>query len=411
MQNLMLTAQSNPIQVRLNRLMFWYAFLMAFPTILIIQNISVYLFPLLIFAIYELTGRIFVFRHFIQFISLLFGIGAIISVLNMPDSMSSANVMAAISVLPNYLYWVLLLLFFTSFGKQINLPEVYRGIYWGIIFSILYFFIFQKLGATGLPFFKVLSQNTFAFLLICFTPLVVWYINFRYGFWSSVLALVILTAAGFLSGSRSGSLLTLSGGALTLLLNRRSVGGILIIGLLVYFIIVAMINTVVIKSLVRNLNMRTFSLVYDTKTTLEEDRSYLTRLAQVEKGLLIAEKYPLSGIGLNNFPRYKVKLPGNFEGAEFVINKKSIDSKSAHNSYIGFLAEGGLVLLIPFIALLLYCIIWFFLHVKKLRPEYKPIFIGIIHMSIHLYFIYAILNVFAWFLIALGCFVIVNHKR
>jgi len=134
-------------------------------------------------------------------------------------------------------------------------------------------------------------------------------------------------------------------------------------------------------------------------------------LAQIEKSLLIFEKYPFSGIGLNNFTNYKVRLPGNFEGSEFVIHKNKIDQKSAHNSYIGFMAEGGLVVIVPFVLLLLYLIIWFFVKLSKLKPEDKPIFIAIIHMGIHLYFIYAILNVFAWFLIGLGCMLIVRYKK
>lgn len=388
--------------------MFWYTFLMAFPVLLIIQNVSFFLFPFLLLGMYNLTGRVIVFNHLIQILIIAFGLGAVVSYLNMPGTMSSA---ATLNVLPNYIYWMLLLLFFTSFTNYIHLPSVYKGVVMGILFSILYFFLLQRQGFTSFPLFKNLSQNTFAFLLICFTPLIVWYFNQRYGFWTSVAVLLILVLSGFLSGSRSGSLLTLSGGVLSILINRKGIGRIFMIGLVLYILIAITINTQFAKNLIRPLNERTYDLIYDRDKTLQEDRSYLVRLAQIEKSILIFEKYPITGIGLNNFSRYQVKLPGNFVGSEYVINKKSIDDKSAHNSYFGLLAEGGLMVFIPFAALLLYNIGWFLVNLNRLKPEYRPVFVSIVHMCIHLYFIYAILNVFAWFLIGLGCFTIVSHKR
>lgn len=382
---------------------------MAFPVILIGPNLSVFVFPFLVFVWYSLSGKFFSLRYGIQFIALAFGIGAILSVINIPDKMPNNSLARALEVLPNYLYWVFLIVLLTSHKKWIRLDSVFTGIFWGVLFSSVYFFLLQNF-LVNFVVFKLLTQNTFAFLLICYTPIVIWYASHRYGFWFSILMLLVLTLCGFLSGSRSGSLLTLSGGVITLILNRRNTVSTYIFTLVGFFGVIFLIDSPTLKKAVFSLNERTYDLIYNREKTLEEDRSYLVRLAQIEKALLIYEKYPWSGIGLNNFGKYRVKLPGNFEGAKYVVHKKGIDAKSAHNSYIGFLAEGGLMLLIPFLLLLLYCILWFFRNLSKLSPEYKPIFIGIIHMSIHLYFIYAIVNVFAWFLIALGCWVIVKHK-
>lgn len=394
---------------RVKNLLFWYAFCMAFPVILIVQNVSVFFFPFLLFGMHSLSGRFLTLRYSIQFIALAFGVGAIASVVNMPDNMPAKSLERALEVLPNYLYWVVLILMFTSHRQWIQLDAIYRGIFWGVLFSVLYFFVLQNL-LTAIPLFKQLTQNTFAFLLICYTPIVIWYTWYRYGFFWAVVMLVILSLSGFLSGSRSGSLLTLSGGAFTLLLTRKSIVSIYIFALTGYFVVVSLGDMKVTRDLVFSLNKRTYDLLYNREKTLEEDRSYLVRLAQVEKAMLIFEKYPMSGIGLNNFTNYQINLPGNFKGAEYVVDKKNIDRKSAHNSYFGFLAEGGLMLIIPFVLLLVYCILWYFMSVRKLLPEYHPIFIGIINMSVHLYFIYAILNVFAWFLIALACWAIVKKK-
>lgn len=405
----MISAIQNPLEERVRKLTFWYAFLMAFPAILIVQNVSIFIFPFLVFGFHSLTGRFFTLRYGIQFIALAFGLGAIMSVVNMPETMPAKSLSHALEVLPNYLYWVILILVFTSHKDLIRLDAIYSGIFWGVLFSVLYYFVFQNF-LTGIPFFKHLTQNTFAFLLICYTPIVVWYVWYRFGFFWALVALVTLTLSGFLSGSRSGSLLTLSGGMFTLLLNRKNTKNIYIFALIGYVAVVSLSDNKVVKNLVYSLNERTYDLLYNRERTLEEDRSYLVRLAQIEKAMIIYERYPLTGIGLNNFIKYKVRLKGDFEGAKYVVDKKKIDEKSAHNSYFGFLAEGGLLLTVPFILLMAYCVGWFFLNVNKLRPEFRPIFVGVIHMGIHLYFIYAILNVFAWFIIALGCMIIVKHK-
>jgi len=401
--------QLNIMEKRAQKLMFWYAFLMAFPAVLIIQNISVFLFPFLLLTMHSLSGRFFILKYRIQFIAIAFGFGAIISVWNIPETMPYNSLSSALSVLPNYLYWVVLIMLLASQKEWIRLDVIFRGIFLGTLLSLVYFFVLQDF-LLVIPIFKQITPNTFSFLLICYTPIVVWYAWYRYGFLVACGILLALVLSGFLSGSRSGSLLTLSGGLFTFLLNRKSVGKIFTFSVLGFIVILFIGNSEIGKGLVFDLNERTYDLIYNRKETLEGDRSYLVRLAQIEKAVIIFNKYPVSGIGLNNFTTYKVKLLGDFEGAEYVINKKRIDEKSAHNSYFGFLAEGGLVLVVPFVVLLLYIIGWFFFNANRVLPKYRPVFIGIIHMSIHLYFIYAILNVFAWFLIALGGWVIVKHK-
>lgn len=395
---------------RVNKLLFWYSFFMAFPVVLIVQNISVFIFPFLLFGLYKLSGRFFKIRYVIQFIVLAFGIGAIASVWNIPETMPAGSLSKALTVLPNYLYWVILILLLTSHKDWIRLDVVYKGIFFGTIASVVYFF-FLQIFLTSTPIFRVLSPNNFAFLLICYTPIFIWYTWRRFGLWWAFILLLTLALSGFLSGSRSGSLLTLSGGVFTLLLNRKNIWSSYFFAAIGYLILILVIDNSSLKSLIYNLNSRTYDLIYNRQKTLEEDRSYLVRLAQIEKAALIYEKHPWNGIGLNNFINYRVKLPGNFEGAEYVVNKRSIDEKSAHNSYFGFLAEGGLLLLVPFVMILLYCTVWFLFYSRKLLSEHRPIFIGIIHMGIHLYFIYAIVNVFAWFLIGLGCLVIIKSKR
>ncbi|GCD77342.1 hypothetical protein JCM31826_08240 [Thermaurantimonas aggregans] len=147
---------------------------------------------------------------------------------------------------------------------------------------------------------------------------------------------------------------------------------------------------------------RIHEMIYETEKVRTEDRSYLVRVAMVKKALAIFEKHPLTGIGLNNFTNYSIAFDESFEGAKYVVTRKNIQQKSAHNSYIGVLAEGGLLLFLPFVLILLIPIYHLIRNFNSIPVVQKPVFYGHVMMAVHLYFIMSIVNVFTWFLIALA---------
>ena len=85
----------------------------------------------------------------------------------------------------------------------------------------------------------------------------------------------------------------------------------------------------------------------DSSDYLSEDRSYLVRLAMIEKGLTLFRDNLAFGVGLNNFTKIEARIAGNFEGSEYVVNKDIYRKVSSHNSYVNILAEGGLFLAVP----------------------------------------------------------------
>jgi O-antigen ligase len=262
---------------------------------------------------------------------------------------------------------------------------------------------------TFIPFISRMSQNSFAFLIICFTPLAMYYLKSRYSPFLSWFVLVLFVLAGFLAGSRSSSVLVLAGGILALTIQKISLKTIFTLGVFVVLPFTFLVQTPVVKQLVNSLNPRAYRLIYQTSDVIEYDNSFLVRMVQVEKGLKIFDKYPLTGIGLNNFGSHTdVKLTGVFEGTKYITKKKNIKEKSAHNSYISILAEGGLILAIPFALLLLLNIFRTLYYIKHLDSFSLIVIIGFIAMLIHLWFISAILNVFAWFIIGLATALLQN---
>lgn len=396
----------------MNKLFFWYALLMAFPAIQIFQNISVFIFIAIFFILGKAGYRNYAFSKKIQVFSLLFALGAIASTIGSAFLDERENLTRALTVLPNYLYWAFLIIFLVYHRNRLNLNDLFKGLTFGLLLVIPYYFFFQhSYFVSIIPFFARFSQNSFAFLLICFTPIAIYYIKSKYGKLAAIVFIVTFSAVGMLSGSRSSSILVFVGSFFAFFLTgkvnlaRTAFAGIT--GIL----IIIVIQTNWGENMIKSLNPRTYDLIYNAETTFETDRSYLVRRALVEKGIDLFKRYPMTGVGLNSFGATTGNIAGNFEGSAFVINKGIEQGKSAHNSYISLLAEGGLALIIPFALILFTLLIHFIRKFRSMPDFYRPVFIGVLMMAIHLYFISAILNVFGWFLLGLAAALVYRDKE
>ena len=376
-----------------------YAFLQAFPAFVVFFNVSIYAFVML----YALT--VDKYKKFarnrirsLQVFAVLFGIGAFISVINMPEGINNKNFLFAIRYLPNYFYWCFLVIFFVRYRDLIDYPIVNKAIFWGTLLIIPYFFI-REAFLQGLPFFLKTSYNSFAFLMVCFAAIAVAYVKKSKGIlWALLFFGLILAVLLFLE-RRAGFVLVTLGGMLVLFVDRITSRAYFAVIFLVAFLglFLALPAT---ENLLQSASPRIHQLIYNIEEVQSQDRSYLSRRAMIEKGLNFFEERPLTGIGLFNFSRMEGKIDGNFEGAKYVVHKK-INNLSAHNSYIVVLSEGGLILSIPFVLLHLR-IIWFILisH-QKIRSEMLPYFVGYVSMLFHFSTISALVNVYGWFLVAL----------
>lgn len=381
-----------------NKLLFWYIFFMAFPVPLLVYNINFYIFPFLILAFRNRFGFIFKYRSILQIFAVFFGIGAILS------TYDSVYPNYSLIVLPNYIYWCILVTFLISHANNLNYPVIFKALMGGFVLSIAYYFFLQNgLGLRYLPIFKKLPQNTFAFVGICFAPMIVHYIKKRYGFKWGVIGMLGLTAAAFLCGSRSGSILIFLGTITSLNADRLNfVWGIPIIVSISLFLFILNASGI-LPQLIKNMNARTYELIYDPNAVFTEDRSYLVRVAMIYKGLALYESDPLTGVGLYNFIRIEQRISGGFTGDKYVLYKNIYTRTSAHNSYIHMLAEGGLFLLVPYILLVSTALLLLLLKYAFLPAYKKSLLFGLMAMSVHLYFVSAIVNVFAWLLIGLAC--------
>lgn len=377
----------------------------AYPFWMIVQNVS-FFFTIAYFAqIKKLNVKIFKVDSFISFTSILLILGATASTIGAGINQGAELFLNSIIILPNYLYWGILMITLGNTALiTLNLLDIYKVFFWGLILSIIsYFFLGPFL--SGIPIYRKVSPNNFSFILILFSPMATAYLHtWKKNNFYTLAFVLFVTIAGFMSGSRSGSILATAGCLISLSINSWL--RIILTSFFTVFMAIAtpqILESPAVKGAILKLNERTYELIYSTDETLATDRSYLTRLAMIEKGLNLFEKHPIEGVGVNNFTKVAGEFDFDFEGAEFVEGKAETLSEgiSAHNSYISFLAEGGLLLFIPMILLISYPLFYFISHFNQIVAYEKAIFISILFMSIHSWFISGLLNVYAWFVIGI----------
>ncbi len=384
-----------------------FAFLMAFPGIILLVNISMYFFIALFFKAtqkYQQFARRL--KTDIPIWAILFAVGAAISVIRVPDGWGSENFRYSISALPNYVYWSCLVVFLNRYRTIINYDQVRQFVFYGATFYIPFWFLRENF-LTGIPIFQKTAANNLAFLMISYSPMAISYVRSKRSLQLAILYFIGILLLMLFLGRRAGFALVMINGLLTLFVRSVNISSLLKYGLL-FLVFWLTLQLSVVEEAIESANPRVYQLIYERDEMVSEDRSYLTRVAMIEKGLYLFNEYPLSGVGLINFHRTEAVIAGNFEGSQYVVNKDEINELSAHNSYISALSEGGLVLFVPWILMMLSIIIRFAINIARIEPKYYPLFWGFLGMIFHYTSVVGYINVYSWFIIAM-CGVILSR--
>lgn len=381
------------------------AFFMGFPNFALVQNLSFYFLILYLYHSFRLPYKAFKVRGIMGIGAVLFSIGAFFSTISAGLYLGYDYFVYAINVLPNYVYWSFLIIVLGNLALKTNsILEISKMVFYGLILFCVSRYFFASLFSL-IPIYRSFPQNAFAFCLIIFNPLAIAYVQHEYK--SNIITLifiVLFTLAGFASGSRAGSLLVLGGGiSVFMLASWQRLIVLTFSAVLLYFIVPQLLELEDVKNTIYKLNSRTYEFIYEREEVLVSDRSYLTRIAMIEKGLTLFEEHPVAGIGIGNFSRTQVDIDFDFEGGQFLANREEdLEMRTnPHNSYISFLSEGGLLLFIPAVLLMYFPIFYFITHFNNIDNIEKGLFIGVIYMCIHSFAITGMVNVYGWFLLAL----------
>jgi len=346
-------------------------------------------------------------------IIITFILGAVLSSFSTLKMESDEFFFSSLSVLPNYVYWGILLLLMISLSRNylIDYLMIFKYISISFLVVILYYFFLQDIIANKF-FFKKFLENNFAFLMLCFTPYVVFYVKKRFSFFRAFLFLLIILIIMLYESRRAGFVLVLLGGFYSLIEHRIKFFSIknIIINILIVLAFFSFMQLNFTKKIIYQNSERIYNSIYNSED-LTYDRSSLVRKAMIEKGLILFSDNIFFGVGLNNFQRSDALIKGDFQGSEFVVDKDIFQNISSHNSYVNILAEGGLFLAVPFYLLFIFIIFDISKSFNILSSVDKVIFASFLCMSIHLFFINGIINSLAWLNVALALTSVLRIKN
>lgn len=390
---------------KLERTIALYAFFMCGSFMMFFgMNISMFVFVPILFLVFTRWGKSMLRPNSYPKVCLYFFMfGAAASVVNNLALGNMGRVSSSLAVFPNYIYWCVIVFVFATLAlrHQINYDRLFGAISIGTFLTIFYTLLLQPFLPENM-FLKYFGQNNLAFLLICFTPHCILWLKKR----SAILAIAVLAVLlliELLGGRRAGFVLVLAGGFMAYNVRLVALNGVtdLLRGAAIIFSALLILQLPVTENLISKASPRVAALIYSGTDTLDEDRSYLTRLAMIEKGMSLFRESPLFGAGLNTFASLEQDIEGNFEGSEFVVQKDIYSGTSSHNSYINILAEGGLFLFVPTVLLFAILVVRSLLSLNQFSEHERVLFISVALMLVHMSVTNGIVNSLAWFNIAL----------
>lgn len=304
-----------------------------------------------------------------------------------------------------YAYWLLIFIMTAYFASQENIAGRVSGVLgWAVfVLALLRLFEVAAWGKTGAwTDTRFMSQNSYGFLFSTFFPYLLAPIISSRGArrWAMILRVLLAGAAVIINGSRGSWIGVVVGILLFALIhtisNPRQIGA----SLLVVFVSA---SSLVVLNFAPNQVTSALDQRFATLQQLEVDKSYAIRLLMNQKGLRLFEESPLIGVGPSRFTKSSTEL--DIPAVLRYASQAHFDAKTAHNSYIGFLAETGLAGSLPFACLLVV------LSVRGLRAGVRlarkqqvwapGILVSFVTMSIHMWAINSLTNTANWFVYGL----------
>jgi O-antigen ligase len=318
-----------------------------------------------------------------------------------------------------YAYWLLAFVitaYFVSQGKVLQTVTNLLG--WGVMVLALLrwgeVLIFHNIGAwTGT---HLLSENDYGFQFSVYSPfLLLLMLQQRGG--KRALAFVgyiLLCGAAAINGSR-GSWVSMGVGlalCLVILAWSRSRKFIGLLGMLM--LVTGLLGAAWIT--LPQVSAKVLPRI-NTLKALNDDKSYMVRQVMIQKGVYLFEHSPILGVGAGRFNDSYVPLDVlNIPVVLRFYDQSYFDNATAHNSYVDFLAEGGLISVIPFAGLVVLLVI------LGLSSAYRgarmgqylalAVFLAFIQMSIHMWVNASLTNTSNWFIYGLvvAAFIVTKNK-
>lgn len=396
---------------KVQKLANWFGFFLAFPVLDVLGNsISFYFFLAIIYQQPSFWSHRFAGRSlFTAFLTVVFFSIVLAPYAEMPRH---PGIVSVLLTLVRYVYWVLVALFFVTYGRILNLIEIGRMFFLGTLLLLFGFFLLPISLDLGVISFNLRpARNTLVFNLLAATPLSLLYLIQRKNKTTVIIYFLLFIATMLISRGRAGPIILVLEFLLILLIlfpGLTILSRFVLISLFTVFLFFGfdydkMLNN--LSNQVSAINPRLGRLLSeDRDATLGFDKSWLLRQLMIDKAIEITREHPITGIGVGNFVSYDSKLPTLTSYVRLL--GRSMDyynSRSAHNSYLQVLSETGL-LGIFFFAIILIRPILYFLRIllsSSLRWKHLPL-ISLVGISIHFFVISSLTGAISWLVLGLA---------
>lgn len=320
------------------------------------------------------------------------------------------------ATLIQYAYWLLvfvIVIYFISQGSIMNKVASVLG--WSVLLlatlRLIEALFFGRYGVWSST--RIMAQNDYGFQFSTFSPFLLVMIIKQSGWkrFLSIIANLLLWGAVAINGSRGSWISIILGVGIALIMFFISKPR-------KFFSLFLMILLVITTGFIA---VRTLPAMFDAVQqrfnsfqSLEEDKSVLIRELMIQKGIKLFKESPLIGVGGNRFRQTSASLEIPF-GLSYE-DETYFNRRSSHNSYVEFLAEFGLVGVIPAGILLLSLVFKGFsttmhaLNINDVIP--LAVFLSFIQMSVHMWAISALANTATWFIYGLvGAIIMTAHSQ
>lgn len=398
-----------------------FCFLLAFPFLSVFgNNVTFYIFLLLLYN----SGRYFSFKSNGRGYFYIFFIIILVSTLFsfFIDIQRHPGLLNVVKSTVKYLYWVLIPVYLISYSKKINILKLTKSIFIGSNFLILGFYLSHSsspidiinnydFGIMELNFNY--GRNPFVFNLLAIIPINYYYLfKSRTKIFNIVAYTLFILVIMLLTNGRAGFLILVIE-----LLFIYSIYNINFSKYLYMILIPVLIINISSAELVEEISDNIAETIQPISPRVSElirgegesgdlssDKSWLVRQLMIDKGFEIVKKYPLTGLGPNNFSFYDADMIylRNYPRL-FGYGPRFYNSLSAHNSYIKLISEIGVIGFLVFIIIIYKPLNYFFRKIRNGSVSINDIpYISLIGICIHFFVFSALAGAISWFVIGLS---------
>ena len=269
-----------------------------------------------------------------------------------------------------------------------------------------------------------ITQNGYAFNTVACLGISCIYIFKRYRLFAFLALGIFFTYTMFISGSRAGGILImmqcLAMAMLVVTVNRRMARKIIVITATVTLTATVLLGVSLDYSAmgrrlayyIHPYNAELAELLRDSEKVLEFDKPWQSRKTQVEKGIYLFKKHPVTGIGWGHFKYVRAHINmRKYKNLNLEYDAYAL-TRSSHNSYIQVLAETGVLGIVPIILIQLFVLMWMAKVYIYSRSIIEPCLLGMSLLGVALYFwVISAITGAVWYFV-LGLFAgAVNQKR